>query len=102
MISGNISGAASYGTGGIIALLAIAMVFIVLIIIIVLTDLVSKIAGKDDEKQIESNPVISNGAATLPLNINDENATIACLVASIDMRNETKKNIQVVSVREVK
>ena len=104
MIDGNIKGVASYGDGAIIALTAIIMVFIVLAIIIVLTELVSKVAGKDDDKAVAGKaPVISNtGVAALPLNIDDEDATVACLVASIDLRNETKKNVQVLSVREVK
>ena len=104
MIDGNIKGVASYGDGAIIALTAIIMVFIVLAIIIVLTELVSKVAGKDDGKAVAGKtPVISNtGVAALPLNIDDEDATVACLVASIDLRNETKKNVQVLSVREVK
>ena len=93
MIDGNISGVASYGTGGIIALLSIAMVFIVLIVIIALTEAISKVAGKGDDKQTNIKPVLSNNTGALPLNINDEDATVACLVASIDMRNETKKMI---------
>ncbi len=36
------------------------------------------------------------------LDLNDEDATVAALVASIDYRNKTKKNIRVVSIREVK
>ena len=102
MIDGNISGVASYGIGGIITLLAIAMVFIVLIVIIVLTEAISKVAGKGNEKQTNISPVLNNNTGALPLNINDEDATVACLVASIDMRNETKKNVQVIGVREVK
>ena len=41
-------------------------------------------------------PVVSH------LDLNDEDATVAALVASIDYRNKTKKNIRVVSIREVK
>lgn len=98
MINGNLSGAAAYGTGGIIALLSIAMVFVVLIVIIVLTEIISKFAGKDEEKQV----VPSSKVVAQSLNLDDEDATVACLVASIAMREETKKNVQVVSVREVK
>lgn len=36
-----------------------------------------------------------------PLDTNDEDATVACLIASIDARQETKKNMQVVSVRRI-
>lgn len=37
-----------------------------------------------------------------PLDENDEDALVAALVAAIDCRNETKKNVRIVSVREVK
>ena len=90
----------NFADGAVIALLSIVMVFVVLIVIIVLTDLISKLAGKDtEETKEEVAPMMSNGIAT-PLNINDEDAMVACLVASIDYRNETKKNIQVISVKE--
>ena len=36
-----------------------------------------------------------------PLDINDEDAVVASLIASIEAHNETKKNVRVVSVREV-
>ena len=90
---------ANYKDGAVIALLAIVMVFIILLLIIFLTDLITKLAGKDDVKEVKP---LAGATGSLPLNINDEDATIACLVASIDYRNETKKNIQVVGVREVK
>ena len=102
MINGNIFGAESYGTGAVIALLSIVMVFIVLLLIIFLTDLITKLAGKDNDEEKVVAPVINKGVAALPLNVNDEDAVIACLVASIDLREETKKNVQVVSVKEVK
>lgn len=103
MIDGNISGVASYGIGGIIAIISIAMVFIVLIVIIVLTDLVSKVAGKDEPVSANVAPIKSvTTSSSSPLNLNDEDALVASLVASIDYRNETKKNIQVIGVREVK
>ena len=36
-----------------------------------------------------------------PLDPDDEDAVVACLVAAIECRNETKKNVRIVSVREV-
>lgn len=36
-----------------------------------------------------------------PLDVNDEDATVACLIASIDARQQTKKNMQVISVRRI-
>ena len=102
MIDGNIKGIASYGTGAVIAIIAIVIVFIVLLLIIFLTDLVSKTISNDKEETKALSPAINGGVKALPLDVNDEDALVACLVASIDYRNVTKKNIQVVSVKEVK
>ena len=91
---------ANYKDGAVIALLSIVMVFVVLIVIIVLTELISKFAGRSEETKNEDvYQTVSSGVST-PLNINDEDALVACLVASIDYRNETKKNVQVLSVKE--
>ena len=99
----NIDGNAlhQYGQGGIIAIIAIIMVFAVLLLIIVLTELVTKLAGKDA-------PVTETAASAAPvnyavnkLNENDEDATVASLIAAIECRNEFKKNVQVISVRKV-
>ena len=88
----------NFADGAVIALLSIVMVFVVLLVIIILTDIISKVAGKDEEA-IEETVNAPSGVA-LPLNVNDEDALVACLVASIDYRQETKKNIQVLSVKE--
>ena len=89
----------NFADGAVIALLSIVMVFVVLLVIIVLTELISKLAGKE-EVQEESQATFTSTKEALPLNINDEDALVACLVASVDYRNETKKNIQVISVKE--
>ena len=89
----------NFKDGAIIALLSIVMVFVVLLVIIVLTELISRLAGKDEEQE-ETQETFTSTKEALPLNINDEDALVACLVASIDYRNETKKNIQVISVKE--
>ena len=36
-----------------------------------------------------------------PLDINDEDALVASLVAAIECRNETNKNVRIVSIREI-
>ena len=91
-----------YLTGGIVAIVATIMVFIILILIIFLTELVAK-ALKGKEEKLEENvvtPVTSNTVTRLDLN--DENATVAALVASIDYRLKNKTDVRVVSIREVK
>lgn len=52
--------------------------------------------GKDSTV-VEDNTVKED----LPLGINDEDATIACLIASIDYRNECHEDIRIKSVRKV-
>ena len=79
----------NYETGegtGIIALLVLA-------IILVIYELIKR---NKPTKETEEYKEVS------PLNIEDEDATVACLVAAIDYRNETHKNIRIVSVKEVK
>ena len=100
----NLDGNALYQfkDGALIAIIAIVMVFVVLLIIIGLTELITKLAEKTAvEVKEEPKRVYSNNTGS-KLNINDEDATIACLIASIDYRIETGKQIEVLSVREVK
>lgn len=95
----------NYASGGVIAIVAILMVFVVLLSIIVITELVGKLINTATKNELA--PAV---AAATPveetvrqqLDLNDEDAVVAALVASIDYRNETKKNIQVLSVKEVK
>lgn len=89
-------------TGGIVAVVSILMVFLILVLIIFLTELVAKAMGNDEKKE---ETVVKTKAVTPSvehLDLNDEDATVAALVVSIDYRNKTKKNIRVVSIREVK
>lgn len=89
----------AYGVGALLSIIAIVMVFLILWLIILLTEWIAKVIVKDEEVKQEAVPTSSGACA---LNLNDEDATVAALVASIDYRNETKKNVKVVSVREVK
>lgn len=101
--SGLISG--DYATGGAIAIIAIMMVFIVLLSIIIITELVGKLTSglvKDTPVAVAATTSAAPITSSTPLNVDDEDATVAALVASIDYREETKMNIRVVSVKEVK
>lgn len=53
------------------------------------------------EKKLEKEETQVSKLATTPLDLNDEDATIACLVASIDYYEEIKKDVKVISVRRV-
>lgn len=89
-------------TGGIVAVVSILMVFLILVLIIFLTELVAKAMGNDEEKEETVVETKAVAPCAEHLDLNDEDATVAALVASIDYRNKTKKNIRVVSIREVK
>ena len=55
---------------------------------------------EDDEAQ-EIEETKQNSVSASPLDLNDEDATVASLIAAIECRNEFKKNVKVISVRKV-
>ena len=59
---------------------------------------------ENDEKEEETATVeeVKETKTYSKLDLNDEDATVACLVASIDYRNETHKNVRIVCVKEVR
>ena len=69
---------------------------ILLGILLVIVVLISLFKKNDDN---EENEEVRN---CHPLNLNDEDAVVASLIASIECRNETHKNVQILSVREIK
>lgn len=96
----------NFASGGVIAIVAILMVFVVLLAIIVITEFVGKLINNATKNELApaaaTSAPVAQQAVRQQLNLDDEDAVVAALVASIDYRNETKKNIQVVSVKEVK
>lgn len=93
-----------YGQGALVAIFAIILVFVILALIIGITYLVNiaikkaeskKPAKKQEEKAA---PV----AEKKTIDLSDDDAKAAMLVAAIDMRNETKKQVKVISVKEIK
>jgi Na+-transporting methylmalonyl-CoA/oxaloacetate decarboxylase gamma subunit len=107
----NASDKVDAGTGALVSIIAIAMVFAVLGIIIGVTTLVFKINGlfemkkkiEEDAKKLEetkSSPASSS--KNEPVEISDDDMMAAVLVATIDYRSEIKKDVRVVSVKEVK
>lgn len=90
-------------TGGVVVLVSILMVFVILLVIIGLTEIVGRLLNKTANEEVkEENKEETVKNLYNPLDINDEDALVAALVASIDYRNETHKNIKVLSVKEVK
>lgn len=100
------------GTGALYSVVAILMVFVILLIIIGVTTLVFKANGLFEmKKQLDASkkgsqaPVAAAPVASTnnePVNITDDDMMAAVLVATIDYRNEIKKDVKVVSVREIK
>ena len=74
---------------GIFAIIVYALVLVIIL------------AFKKDKPEDEQEDEKEERTFT-PLDVNDEDATVACLVAAIDLREQTGKNVQVLSVREVK
>ena len=103
LIDGNKS---DLGQGGLISVLAILLVFAILAIIIASTYYIGKSIekyskqGAPQKQEVVATKVENNNKQNADLS--DEDAVVAALVASIDYRNEIKKDIKVVSIKEIK
>ena len=58
-------------------------------------------AKHEDDDEVEEVKEVKHSVASSPLDLNDEDATVASLIAAIECRNESKKNVRIVSVRKV-
>ena len=97
----------SIGDGAILSLVSILMVFAILLIIIGITSLVFKIVRMFEDREKEKNAVVTNEKVsstpvTKSVEIVDDDMMAAVLVATIDYQSEIKKDIRLISVREVK
>ena len=97
----------SIGDGAILSLVSILMVFAILLIIIGITSLVFKIVKMFEEREKEKNAVVTNEKVsstpvTKSVEIVDDDMMAAVLVATIDYQSEIKKDVRLISVREVK
>ena len=89
------------GQGGIVAIASTVLVFAILAIIIVIAYAAGVIVDKKAASKVEE-PKKEVVAEKKSVNVSDEDAMVAVLVASIDMRNETKKDVKLVSIKEIK
>ena len=71
----------------------ISAIIIYLLILLIYVG-IRKLTGKNVVNDVDE-------VQALPLNPDDEDALVACLIASIECRNEYHQNVRVVSVREV-
>lgn len=98
------------GTGAIYSIVAILMVFAILLLIIGIMELVFKATGLLSlKKELEQKEAKMNQANVQPVQnqvskevvIKDDDMMAACLIATIDYRNEIKKDVRVVSIKEL-
>ncbi len=90
------------GDAAIYSLVAIVLVFVVLLILIGVTYLVFKLLDLFGSRKKKGEPKVEEKNSVVePVEINDEDKMVAVLVASIDYRNEIKKDVKVVSVKEL-
>ena len=104
LINGNEQG---LGDGALVSIASIVLVFLILAIIIGIAfasgKMIEKIAdGKANETQNVNDNVKKEISQPAKLVVTDEDAVVATLVASIDYRNQIKKDIKVISVKEIK
>ena len=92
------------GDGGFVAVISALLVFAILAVIILITGCVGKLIEKNTHAEAVADVSADTPAEAVAgqkLDPNDEDAVVAALVASIDYRNETKKDIKVISVKEI-
>lgn len=89
------------GEGLLYSVVAILIVFTVLALIILITSLIGKLVAKmskkEEVKKVEQPKVVERKS----VEITDDDMMAAVLVATIDYRNETKKDVKVVSVKQI-
>lgn len=98
-------------TGILISVIAIILVFLVLAIIIAAVSVmqfvfIKKTIGDKEEKQVAKveNKVESKKAVKQPaknVEILDDDMRVAALIATIDYANETKKDVRLVSIKQI-
>ena len=94
----------SLGEGAIVALVCIIIVFVLLLLFVVLVSLLKFIAPKKQNEQVESKPSVEQPVVKKGIkleDIKDEDMMVSCLVATIDYHEETKKDVRVVSVKQI-
>ncbi len=95
------------GDGALVSILAIVLVFSILAIIIAITYAIGKFIEKKandtkNDKTEQSVPTTVPQTNGVKLDLSDEDAVVATLVASIDYREKTKKDFKVISVKEIR
>ena len=94
------------GDAGVIAVICIAIVFSMLILLCLIVSVFKYLPKKEEQKQQQapvSQPVVSAPQKAFTMaDITDEDMMVAALVATIDYHNETKQDVRVVSIKEIR
>lgn len=77
----------------------IAMAILIVLLVVFIRYQANHMDEEEQEEATVSAAPVKVSAT--PLDLNDEDALVASLIASIELRNETHKNVQVLSVRKV-
>ena len=72
-----------------------------IILLIVLVIFIKYQTNKEEELEQDTEPTKVRTIEASPLDTSDEDALVASLIASIECRTETNKNVQVIRVRKV-
>lgn len=82
------------------ALVCIIVVFLILFIIMLLVMGLNSLKSKELKKE-NSSSVNDSPQNTSNVNIEDEDMMVAVLIATIDYRNEVKKDVRLVNVKRI-
>ncbi len=88
----------NFGEAGLVVLVCVGIVFVMLAVLAVVVSLFKYVAPRQKQlvKQAQEKKVFSIE------DIKDEDMLVAALVATIDYHNEIKKDVRVVSIKEIK
>lgn len=106
----------SMGDAVLIAVLSMLIVFAVLFLIILIIQIIQKTMFsnkkvdykdannemKNVSSKVNSKSVSQNNVNKKNTDIKDEDMMVAALIATIDYTNETKKDVRLVSIKEIK
>lgn len=94
-----------YGEAGIVAVICVAIVFAMLALLWLIVSLLKFVNKLNKPKKVEEAPAPVVAAPKQPIkleDIKDDDMMAAALVATIDYHEETKEDVRVVSIKEIK
>jgi len=92
----------SYGDGGKVVVICMAIVFLMLAILYGITSLLKYLAPSAKHEEVKEEEQQVPQAAFSISDITDDDMMAAALVATIDYHNECKKDVRVISIKEIR